>query len=209
MALPYPWGRAETMQSVYLRSLEISDLDRTWKWHTDAELYETLVNPFRYISRAAEESWIQQKAIYSQTEIRLAVCLKPGDQHIGNIQLIDIDWIARRAEIGIIIGEPQYRSKGFGQQALRLMLRHAFQDLGLHRLYLLVFEDNRGAIRVYEKCGFVIEGKLRQHAYKRGQFKDLVFMGICADESGHNGVEEASHVQGGGFAVRSPAGAES
>jgi RimJ/RimL family protein N-acetyltransferase len=197
------------MKDVYLRALEISDLDRTWKWHTDAELCETLVKPFRYISRAAEEQWIRQKAVYSQTEIRLAICLKPGDEHIGNIQLMDIDWTARHAEIGIIIGEPQYQSKGYGQQAMRLMLRHAFHDLGLHRLYLLVFDDNLRAIRVYEKCGFLIEGTLRQHAYKHGQFKDLVFMGICAAEPGPDQVEEASHIQGGGPAVKSPARTES
>ena len=124
------------------------------------------------------------KAAYSQTEIQLAICLKEGDRHIGNVHLTEIDWVSRHAEVGIFIGETQHRSNGYGQQALRLLLRHAFHDLGLHRVYLTVLDDNQRAIRAYEKCGFVVEGKLRRHAYKRGQFRDLIFMGVCVGDPG-------------------------
>jgi diamine N-acetyltransferase len=177
------------MADVYLRALEPSDVDRTRQWHNDAGLYATLINPFRYVSRAAEEEWIRQKAAYSRTEIQLAICLKEGDRHIGNVNLTEIDWIARHGFLGIFIGETQYQSQGYGQQAVRLMLRHAFDDLGLHRAYLVVFDDNSRAIRAYEKCGFAIEGRLRQHAYKRGQFRDLVLMGICAGDPGGTGTD--------------------
>ena len=173
------------MEEVYLRALEAADLDRTWKWHNDPRLYDTLVSPFRYVSQAAEEEWIRTRVAYSQTEIRLAICLKEGERHIGNIQLTDIDWVVRHGYLGMFIGEPQYQSNGHGQQALRLMLHHAFGDLGLHRVYLTVLDDNPRAIRVYEKCGFAVEGRLRQHTYKGGQFRDLILMGICVgDPSG-------------------------
>jgi diamine N-acetyltransferase len=174
----------EPVADVYLRALELSDLERTRKWHNDAGLYEMLVTPFRYVSGAAEEEWLRGKVAYSQTEMQLAICLKKGDQHIGNIHLRHIDWVSRHAEVGMFIGEAQYWSKGYGQQALRLLLRHAFGDLGLQRLYLTVLEDNQRAIRAYEKCGFVVEGRLRRQAYKRGQFRDLIFMGAIADEAG-------------------------
>jgi len=180
---------------VYLRALEPSDLDRTWKWHNDSGLYEMLVNPFRHVSRAAEEEWIRRKAAYAQTEIQLAICLQEGDQHIGNIHLTDIDWVARHAGVGIFIGEEEHWSKGYGRQAMRLILRHAFNDLGLRRAYLTVLDDNPRAIRAYEKCGFVVEGRLRQHAYKRGQFRDLIFMGICVDDPGRDWTDTA---EGGG-----------
>jgi len=172
------------MENVYLRAVELSDLDRTWKWHNDPGLYEMLVSPFRYVSQAAEEEWIRQKLAYSQTEIQLAICLKESNQHIGNIHLRNIDWVSRHAEAGIFIGEAEHRSKGYGQRAIRLMLRHAFNDLGLRRLYLTVFDDNHRAIRAYEKCGLVVEGRLRKHAYKLGEFKDLIFMGICVGDPG-------------------------
>jgi RimJ/RimL family protein N-acetyltransferase len=179
------------MEDIYLRALETSDLDRTWKWHNDPGLYELLVSPFRYVSRAAEEEWLRQKAAYSQTEIQLAICLKRGDQHIGNVHLTNIDWVARHACVGIFLGAAEHRSKGYGRQALRLLLRHAFQDLGLQRVYLTVLADNRRAIRAYEKCGLVVEGRLRRHAYKQGQFKDLLFMSICAGDPGCQWVKNA------------------
>ncbi|OHB62940.1 MAG: hypothetical protein A2Y76_11580 [Planctomycetes bacterium RBG_13_60_9] len=150
-----------------------------------------LVSPFRYVSHAAEEQWIRRKTAYSQTEIRLAICLKQGDQHIGNIHLTNIDWVSRHACVGIFIGEAKHWSNGYGQQAMRVLLRHAFHDLGLHRAYLTVLEDNHRAIQVYEKCGFVVEGRLRKHDFKQGRFKDLIFMGICVDDPGGNWMNSA------------------
>jgi RimJ/RimL family protein N-acetyltransferase len=183
------------MEELYLRALEASDLERTWQWHNDPSLYELLVSPFRYVSRAAEEEWLRQKTAYSRTEIQLAICLKQGDVHIGNIHLTNIDWVARHACLGIFIGVPEHRSKGYGPQALRLLLRHAFRDLGLQRVYLTVLADNPQAIRAYEKCGLVVEGRLRRHAYKQGQFQDLVFMGICADDLRDDWAHSAAHDQ--------------
>lgn len=179
------------MEDVYLRALEVSDLDRTWKWHNDPGLYATLISPFRYVSRAAEEEWLRRKAAYSQTEIQLAICLKEGERHIGDVYLTDIDWVSRHATVGIFIGETQYQSKGYGQQALRLILRHAFHDLALQHVHLTVLDDNTRAIRVYEKCGFAIEGRLRQHVYKRGRFRDLIIMGICAGDPGGDWATDA------------------
>ncbi len=180
------------MEDVYLRALEPSDVDRTRKWHNDPGLYDLLVGPFRYVSHAAEAEWLRSKAAYSQTEVQLAICLREGDQHIGNINLTDIDWVSRHGYLGIFIGAAGHQSKGYGQQAVRLMLRHAFRDLGLHRVYLTVLDDNPRAIRVYEKCGFVIEGRLRQHAYKRGQFRDLILMGICAGDPDNGWVDNTN-----------------
>jgi RimJ/RimL family protein N-acetyltransferase len=179
------------VDDVYLRALEVADFERTQQWHNDPRLYDTLISPFRYVSHAAEEEWIRRKVAYSQTEIQLAICLREDDRHIGNIHLTDIDWISRHGHLGMFIGEAQYQSKGYGQQALRLMLRHAFRDLGLHRVCLVVLDDNPRALRVYEKCGFVVEGRLRQHVYKRGAFRDLIFMGVCAGDLGGAGMDNA------------------
>jgi len=171
------------MEPVYLRSLELDDLERTLKWHNDAALYETLTGTFRYVSRAAEEAWLRQKIAYAPDQVNLAVCLTSDAQHIGNIYLSNVDFLARHAELALFIGESQHRSKGYGRAAVRLLMKHAYQDLGLRRLYLFVLADNLPAIRVYEKCGFVVEGQLRQHVFKNGQLKDLLIMGACSDGS--------------------------
>jgi RimJ/RimL family protein N-acetyltransferase len=178
------------MGTVYLRPLELTDLDRTFRWHNDPKLYELLVSPFRHVSRTAEEEWIRKKMQFSNAELQLAICLTEGQEHIGNIHLRNIDWMSRTAETGVFIGESKYWSKGYGGQAMRLLLRHAFNDLGLLRVWLTVFDDNVRAIRSYEKCGFVVEGTLRKHAFKLGRFKNLVYMGINVDDPGTAWVRE-------------------
>lgn len=167
---------------VYLRTLALGDLENTLKWHNDPVLYEYLVSPFRHISRISEEEWLRKKMAYSQTEMQFAICLVDGDRHIGNIHLRGIDWVSRFAETGVFIGESEFWSHGYGRDAMILLLRHAHRDLGLRRIWLTVFADNARAVRSYEKCGFVTEGRLRKHAYKQGEFKDLLFMGVNIDE---------------------------
>ena len=107
------------MEDVYLRSLELEDLDKTWKWHNDSGLYEMLVSPFRFVSRLAEEEWIRQRLAYSQNEVQLAICLKESNEHIGDIHLRNIDWVSRLAEVGIFIGDAEHWSKGYGGQAMQ------------------------------------------------------------------------------------------
>ncbi|MBN2136446.1 MAG: GNAT family N-acetyltransferase [Sedimentisphaerales bacterium] len=170
------------IEPVYLRSLELDDLEETHKWHNDPALYESLTGPFRYVSRGAEKEWLQEKQAYSNRQISLAICLSSNSEHIGNIYLCEIDWIARHAKLAIFIGESKCQSKGYGQAAICLLQKHAFEDLGLSRLYLHVLEDNKRAIRVYEKCGFVVEGRLPRHALKKGKLKDVLVMGMCIRE---------------------------
>ena len=166
---------------MYLRSLELGDLDRTMKWHNDPELYRSLVGTFRYVSRVAEEAWLTKKAAWSSEEVNLSICLTSNSRHIGNICLRNIDWVARHAEMAIFMGESRYRSKGYGGTAVKLLTRHALRDMGLVRLYSLVLEDNKASAHMLGKCGFLIEGKLRKHAFKNGKFMDVLLMGLCME----------------------------
>jgi RimJ/RimL family protein N-acetyltransferase len=170
------------MESVYLRSLEFGDLERTYQWHNDPSIYQTMLGSFHYVSHSTEEEWLRTKQAYSAQEINLAICLSGSSQHIGNIYLRQIDWISRNGEVGIFIGESEQHSKGFGQTAMHLLIHHAFQDLGLVRIYGYVFDDNKPTLRLNEKCGFKLEGKLRKHAFKNGEFKDVLVMGLCVED---------------------------
>jgi RimJ/RimL family protein N-acetyltransferase len=104
------------------------------------------------------------------------------DAHIGNIYLRDIDFISGRGELHILIGEPGERGKGYGSGAVRLLVDYAVKDLGLKRVWLNVLADNKPAIRLYEIIGFKIEGRLRNHVFKAGKFRDLLVMGILAED---------------------------
>ena len=169
----------EATQTVYLRALDLSDLDRTQRWHNDRSLYETLAGPFRYASRAVEEEWLRRAQAPSAQQVNLAICLSATSEHIGNIYLREIDWIARHAELHIFIGDPRQRGNGYGRAAVRQLIDYAFGDLGLHRVYLFVLADNHAAQRAYVACGMVHEGVLRDHAYKAGAYRDVLVMGIC------------------------------
>lgn len=167
-------------EPVYLRALEPEDIERTLQWHNDAALYEFLGGAFRFVSRAVEEEWLKRKCGSAGGEVNLAICVTKTGRHIGNIYLRNIDWIARHAEMQIFIGDVSQRRHGHGASALRQLTCHAFRTMGLQRMYLYVLADNAAAVQVYEKCGFVVEGRMRRHAFKAGQFKDVLVMGLCA-----------------------------
>jgi RimJ/RimL family protein N-acetyltransferase len=105
-----------------------------------------------------------------------------GWQLIGNSGFFSIDWRNRNAELGIFIGDKNYRDQGYGTEGVRLLLRHGFSTLNLHRIFLRVFEDNPRAIRAYEKAGFIHEGRQRQAEYHDGQFHDVLFMSVLRPE---------------------------
>jgi len=171
------------MSNIFLRALEISDLERTYKWHSDEDLYKTLGGPFRHVSMGAEKEWLLNKEKYSNQEINLAICLSDTCQHIGIISIRDIDWVSRNGHLaGIFIGEPEFRGQGIGTDALKLIVKHCFFDLGMNRIYAQILESNVASQKMFEDCGFKIEGKLRQHSFKGGKFINVIFVGLCLDE---------------------------
>ncbi len=84
--------------------------------------------------------------------------------------------------VGIGVGEREFWGKGYGTDAMRVILRYAFQELNLRRVSLNTFEYNPRAIRSYEKTGFIHEGKVRDFLDREGERWDLVYMGILREE---------------------------
>jgi RimJ/RimL family protein N-acetyltransferase len=105
-----------------------------------------------------------------------------GWKMIGNTSFADINWTDRNAEIGIFIGAKEYWSKGYGRDVMKLMLRHGFNTLNLHRIYLRVFEPNLRGIKAYQYAGFVEEGRLRQAVYRNGRYYDVLVMSVLRHE---------------------------
>jgi diamine N-acetyltransferase len=110
--------------------------------------------------------------------------VREGDKWrpIGNCGFHNLDWRCRSAEVGIMIGEKNYWNRGYGTDAMRLLLKHGFGTLNLNRIYLYVYQNNPRAIRTYEKAGFVHEGVRRQAAYKDGQYIDILMMSVLRSE---------------------------
>jgi len=104
------------------------------------------------------------------------------DRVIGFSVLEGFDWHARSVWVAIGIGEPEYRGKGLGTDAMNIVARYAFQQLNLNRINLTVFGYNPRAIRSYEKIGFVHEGSERQWLNREGQRWDLLYMGLLRSD---------------------------
>jgi RimJ/RimL family protein N-acetyltransferase len=100
------------------------------------------------------------------------------DRLIGFIAFEDISWPNRDTYVAIGIGERDCRGKGYGSDAMRVMLRYGFEELNLHRISLTVYAYNPRGIRSYEKCGFVHEGCIREFLLRDGQRSDMLHMGI-------------------------------
>jgi RimJ/RimL family protein N-acetyltransferase len=169
-----------TGKTVHLRALALDDFDRVLKWHNDPELYSTLGGHFRHVSADSEKEWLRRR-IEARDEVNLAICTAETGEHIGNIYLRDIDWINRHGELHAFIAAPEHRGKGYGKAAVQKLIKHAFEDLGLMRLYLHVLASNAAAVATYTRCGFVVEGRLQRHVLKKGGFEDMLIMGLCRD----------------------------
>jgi RimJ/RimL family protein N-acetyltransferase len=123
-----------------------------------------------------------EEELEEQDSITFVIYTLDGDKAIGFIGLNAISWNNRDSWVGIGIWDPEYRGKGYGTDAMRLVLRYAFTELNLHRVTLGVFEYNPRAQRSYQKAGFTLEGRVRQELNRNGQRWDGLYMGILRQE---------------------------
>jgi RimJ/RimL family protein N-acetyltransferase len=168
-------------RDVYLRPIELEDAATYVRWLNNPEVSRFLEAGAFPLNRLREEDYIRN--LYSDDHgTNLALVLKQEDRHIGGIGLSSIQWPARRAVIGIVIGEQDCWGKGYGTQAMRLMLGHAFNTLNLNRVALRVFESNARARACYLKVGFQEEGRLRQDRFAGGRYEDVLLMSVLRSE---------------------------
>ena len=168
---------------VRLRGVEKSDLDPMMKWLHDEEVTRFLGGGVFPASTIEEERWIEKTATATDASNKVfAIETKADRKYIGNISLHRINWMCRHAELGMVVGDKDYWGRGYGTDAVHVLLRLAFEKMGLHRVQLHVFDFNKRAISCYEKCGFRREGVLRDYWFKLGKFQDTIAMAILADE---------------------------
>lgn len=109
-----------------------------------------------------------------------------GEVAIGTCAFMNHDQRNRSAELAIVIGNKNYWSKGFGTQIMTQLIDWGFEGMNLHRLYLHVFGFNTRAINLYEKMGFVLEGRKRESLYRHGKYQDVLLYGLLKNERSTN-----------------------
>jgi RimJ/RimL family protein N-acetyltransferase len=159
------------------------------RWGRDSEYTRLLDNdPARMASVMRNKDWLDN-LLQKETldENFFLVRSLAGNNLIGFIGLFAIQWNHGDAWVGIGIGDRQYWGKGFGTDAMRVILRYAFTELNLNRVTLGVFEYNLRARRSYQKAGFTVEGCLRQCIRRQDRYWDEIIMGILREDWIKNG----------------------
>lgn len=169
-------------EKTYLRAISLADATEDYlSWVNDPEVTKGLVTGV-YPSNMEDLRQYISAVSADKGAHMLAICDKESEKHIGNIKLDRIDPIGRTGELGIMIGDSSFWGKGIGTEACKLLLNYAFDELNLRKVALTVFDNNPGAIRLYEKIGFKVEGRLRKHVFADGEFYDKLWMGIFKEE---------------------------
>ena len=155
------------------------DADIMAKWNLDSE-YSRLLDAgpaYMWTPKQIKDFLEKEKDNYFFIIHDLA-----DDKPIGLIDLSGFNWSARHAWVGIGLGEREFWGKGYGSDAMRVLLRYAFNELNLNRINLNVFEYNERAVKSYLKCGFIVEGRTRKAMLREGRRWDMIFMGILKSE---------------------------
>ena len=161
---------------VYLSPVNIEDALKYTEWLCDEDITKYLGNYTKNINLLGEIEWVKKAC--SKDEPNFAIINKENDTLIGNIGLKDIDDINRTAELGIFIGDKNFHSKGYGSEAIKLLLNYGFNYLNLNNITLKVFSFNARAIKAYTKCGFREFGRLEESVYYNGEYYETIYMNI-------------------------------
>ena len=150
-------------------------------WMNDFATAAMLATPPRPFTAAQETAWFEGVA-NDANRPTFTIYERSTWRPIGNCGLHVIDTVNRRTDVGIMIGDPAARGKGYGTEAMRLLLDFAFTALNMHSVMLTVYEYNAPARRSYEKVGFREIGRRREARWHNGRFWDEILMDILASE---------------------------
>ena len=135
---------------VTIRPITYDDTENIIKWRNSEYVNSRFIDR-RLFTKESHEEWL--KTYVEAGKAAQFIILLNGEA-VGSVYLRDIDPDKKEAEYGIFIGEESARGKGVGTKSAKLILKYAFEELNLEKIFLRVFKDNPGAVRSYEKAGF-------------------------------------------------------
>lgn len=167
-------------EKIYLRPVEEKDIELFYFGRNNPDVRETL---FLFFPMTYEQVKNELNATLSSRD-NLTFTIVEKDTHIpvGQTSFVRIDYISRMATFFLSIWDPEHWSKGYGTEATRLMIDYGFEILNFNRIQLHVAVENKKAIRAYQKCGFKIEGTLREAMYHHNRYCDFHLMAILRSE---------------------------
>jgi RimJ/RimL family protein N-acetyltransferase len=168
-------------EKVVLRRHVSGNLQAFRRWYADREIARLA----RYQETPMREEEITrffESRVIGTEALAMAVHVRATDRLIGTCAFSQLDAENGSALYHITIGESDAWGHGYGTEATQLMLDHAFGTLGLHRIALFVFEFNERAVRAYQRCGFVVEGRARESIWRDGRWWDELAMSVLQSD---------------------------
>lgn len=164
---------------VYLSPMNSEDYLKYVEWLNNYEIAKGVNHVTNVLSIEAEKAWLEKA---TSEKYIFAIVNKENDTLLGNISLMKIHEVNRTAELGIFIGDENYLSRGYGSEAIMLLLDYAFRYVNLNNIMLRVFDYNKRAIKAYEKCGFKTFGVWKKSHYFDGEYSDEIYMNILKED---------------------------
>lgn len=173
-------------ERIYLSPRNIEDFEKYTEWFNDFETTDYLGRSGALVTLGGEKKYLEETA---NEEANFAIITIDENKLIGGISIENINHIKRRGTLGIFIGDKDYREKGYGTEAIRLILDYGFNYLNLNNINLDLMEFNERALACYKKCGFKEYGRRRKCEFLNGKYYDIISMDILAEEFNVNFIK--------------------
>lgn len=171
-----------TGEKVRLRAYKREDVQLAQQYINDAETKKLLMPGIPYpITLEQEQKWFESISAFDDNYSFAIETLQEG-KYIGGCGVNKLDWKNSVATVGIFIGDKDYWGKGYGTDAMKVLVKFIFEQMNINKVKLFVYSFNERAVKSYEKCGFIREGVLRQEIFRDGRYHDEYIMGILKDE---------------------------
>lgn len=169
-------------EKIFLKSITAEDTENIIRWRNKESVRKNFLDqrPFtvqghtNWLNNMVNTGKVAQFIIYDKAE----------HLPVGSAFLRDIDYIDKKAEYGIFIGEDTARGKGIGTDAAKAIVQYGFSRLKLHKIFLRVLSENKGAIKSYQKAGFTQEAYLKDEVFINGEYRDIILMAVINSEGG-------------------------
>ena len=170
-------------QRIILRNVRDEDVSEEYcSWMNDPEVTQFLECRFQKHTEDDLRAFVAGME-QDGDNVFLAIVLRDGNRHIGNLKISSINWRHRFADIGLLIGDKSCWGRNFGSEAIRLATDYAFDTLELHSLSAGLYDTNIGSLKAFGKAGWLQQGVRKNRFLCKGEYKDQILMGIVRDEA--------------------------
>lgn len=166
-------------EKVYLRAVEKEDMEFLRMMINNPEMEKSVVGWSFPVSKYEQEKWFENQ-IQNKNNIRYIIEVE--NEKIGLVTITNIDWKNRKACHGIKLCSDNVRSKGYGTDTVMTIMKYAFEELQLNKLYSTILEYNIASLNLYKKCGWTTDGILRESTFKGNKYVNEIAVSILKKE---------------------------